>query len=93
MSLKNCMIIFNEINNKYLSNNIKIKINNKQIISYGGEQKYVCKIQFQKDGDNPIDFTSNKYNDKQSAENECYLSYIIYLYKKRQIDDHFRVKM
>lgn len=91
MSLKNCMLLFNEINNKYLSNNINIKINNKQIIPYEDEQKYICKAQFQKDGDNPIYFTSNKYNDKQSAENECYLRYILYLYKTRQIDDHFRV--
>ena len=92
MSLKNCMLLFNEISNKYLSNNINIKIS-KQIIPYEDEQKFICKAQFQKDGDAPIDFTSNKYNDKQSAENECYLSYIIYLYRKRQIDEHFRVKI
>ena len=92
MSLQNCMPLFNEISNKYLSNNSNIKINKKQIIQFD-EQKYVCKAQFQRDDEQPIDFTSNKYNDKQSAEKECYLRYILYLYQSRQIDDHFRVKI
>ena len=92
MSLKNCMLLFNEINNLYLSKNIKINIK-KNIIVHDMEQKFSCKIEFQKEGENPINISSNKYNDKQSAENECYLKYIIYLYKRQLIDDHFRVKI
>ena len=92
MSLKNCMLLFNEINNLYLSKNIKINIK-KNIIVHEMEQKFSCKIEFQKEGENPINISSNKYNDKQSAENECYLQYIIYLYKRQLIDDHFRVKI
>ena len=92
MSLKNCMLLFNEINNFYLSKNIKINIK-KQIIPYDIEQKYACRIEFQKEGEKPNIFTSNKYNDKQSAENECYLQYILFLYKRQLIDEHFRVKI
>ena len=90
MSFKNCMLLFNEINNLYLSKNIKINIV-KNIIPYEDEQKFACKIQFQKEGDGVISFNSQKYNDKQTAENECYMSYIIYLYKKKMIDEHFKV--
>ena len=91
MSLKNCMLLFNEINNIYLSKNIKIEISNKKIESYENEQKFECSMVFRKDGDNAIKLTSNKYNDKQTAENECFLKYIIYLHKKKLIDDHFKV--
>ena len=90
MTFKNCMLLFNEINNIYLSKNIKININ-KNIIPFEDEQKFSCNIQFQKEGDSVVTFTSQKYNDKQTAENECYMSYIIYLYRRKLIDEHFRV--
>ena len=89
VSLKNCMLLFNEINNIYLSKQIKIDILNKKINE--NEQKFSCSIQFRKDGDKPFEFTSKEYNDKQSAENECYFRYIMYLHQKKFIDDHFKV--
>ena len=36
--------------------------------------------------------TSGEYNDKQSAENDCYFQFIIYLYKHNFIDNHFKYK-
>ena len=83
------MLLFNEINNIYLSKQVKIEILNKKINE--NEQKFSCSIQFRKDGDKAIEFTSKEYNDKQSAENECYFLYIMYLHQKKFIDDHFKV--
>ena len=92
MTLKNCMLLFNEINNLYLSKGIKININ-KQIVSYDKEQKFVCQINFQYKNNYNVTFMSKKYNDKQSAENECYFYYITFLHQKQLIDDHFRLKL
>ena len=89
ISLKNCMSIFNEINNSCLSKNIKINIK-KYIIPYDKEQKFQCVATFQGGGDNPVQFFSSLFNDKQSAEGDCYLKYIIYLQKIKFIDEHFR---
>ena len=91
VSLKNCMLLFNEIKNLYFSKNIKINVNS-NIIEYNSQLKYSCQSEFEW-GNNKIKFVSNKYNDKQSAENECYLSYIIYLHKTGEIDDNLKVKM
>ena len=91
VSLKNCMLLFNEIKNFYFSKNIKINVNS-NIIEYNSQLKYSCQSEFEW-GNNKIKFVSNKYNDKQSAENECYLSYIIYLHKTGEIDDNLKVKM
>ena len=91
VSLKNCMLLFNEIKNLYFSKNIKINVNS-NIIEYNSQLKYSCQSEFEW-GNNKIKFVSNKYNDKQSAENECYLRYIIYLHKTGEIDDNLKVKM
>ena len=91
VSLKNCMLLFNEIKNFYFSKNIKINVNS-NIIEYNSQLKYSCQSEFEW-GNNKIKFVSNKYNDKQSAENECYLRYIIYLHKTGEIDDNLKVKM
>ena len=64
----------------------------KKIIEYKEEQKFACQSIFQWQN-KERNFTSNKYNDKQSAENECYLQYIIFLHKSGEIDDNFRIKM
>ena len=92
MSLKNCMLLFNEINNLYLSKGIIIQTN-KIIIPYDKEQKFECQIYFKCENNYDISFQSKKYNDKQSAENECYMLYIMFLHKKKLIDDHFRLKI
>ena len=91
VTLKNCMLLFNEINNIFFSKNIKIEIN-KKIIEYNSELKFACQSEFICRNDR-ASFTSNKYNDKQSAENECYMRYIIYLHKRGEIDDNLKVKM
>ena len=91
MSLKNCMLLFNEISNLYISKNIKINVK-KNIKEINKEPKFVCQCDFQW-GNNSVQFTSNSYNDKQSAENECFFKYIIYLHKNELIDDHFRIKL
>ena len=91
MSLKNCMLLFNEISNLYISKNIKIEVK-KNIKEISKEPKFVCQCDFQW-GIYRAKFTSNECNDKQSAENECFLKYIIYLHKNELIDDHFRIKL
>jgi superfamily II DNA or RNA helicase len=91
MSFKNCMLLFNEIYNSYISNNIKFDIN-KITFEVPGEQKYMCQTIF-KWGNNKVQFPSEKYNDKQSAENDCFLKYVIYMHKNGYIDDNFRIKM
>ena len=91
MSLKNCMLLFNEISNLYISKNIKINVK-KNIKEINKEAKFVCQCDFQW-GNKYVQFTSNIYNDKQSAENECFFKYIIYLHKNELIDEHFRIKM
>ena len=91
MSLKNCMLLFNEINNLYISKNIKINVK-KNIQEINKESKFVCQCEFQW-GNKLAKCTSNVYNDKQSAENECFLRYIIFLHKNKLIDDHFRILM
>jgi len=92
MSLKNCMLLFNEINNFYISKNIKMNIK-KKIIEINNEQKFKCQCDFQIGNNNNVQIESNKYNDKQSAESECFMRYVIYLHKSGLIDDNFRVKM
>ena len=91
MTLKNCMLLFNEISNSYISKNVKINVE-KNFIEYGSENKFACQCEFQLNNQK-IKFTSNKYNDKQSAENECYYRYIIFLHKNEYIDDNFRTKL
>ena len=92
ISLKNCMTIFNEIYNLYFSKGVKINVN-KKTKAYEKEQKFECCISFQLEGDNVIQLKSKKHNDKQNAESECYLEYIMYLHQKKLIDDNFRVKI
>ena len=91
MSLKNCMLLFNEINNLYISKNIKINVK-KNIQEINKESKFVCQCEFQW-GNKSAKCTSNVYNDKQSAENECFLRYIIFLHNNKLIDDYFRILM
>ena len=85
------MLLFNEINNLFFSKNIKININ-KNIIEIVAEKKYICQSEFQWNKETK-QFVSNKYYDKQSAENECCLKFLMYLHKNGEIDDNFRIKM
>ena len=90
ISLKNCMILFNEINNLFISKGYKINID-KTIKKYENkEQQYICCIKFNRNNDN-VEFISGIYIDKQSAENECYMKYLIYLHQKKIIDNNFQL--
>ena len=91
MSLKNCMLLFNEISNLFISKNIKINVK-KTIKEINKEINFVCQCDFRL-GNNFVHFDSNIYNDKQSAENDCFFRYIIYLHKNELIDDHFKIKI
>jgi hypothetical protein len=91
MTLKNCSLLFNEIYNLFFSKNIKININ-KNIVENFEDPKYICQCEFHWNNQKQL-FISNRYYDKQSAENECYLRFLMYLHKTGEIDDNFRIKM
>ena len=91
MTLKNCTLLFNEIYNLFFSKNIKININ-KNIVENFEDPKYICQCEFHWNNQKQL-FISNRYYDKQSAENECYLRFLMYLHKTGEIDDNFRIKM
>ena len=90
LSLKNCMMIFNEINNLFISKGMKIIVEKKTENYKDKEQQFICYSNFNFKNEN-VTFTSRIYNDKQSAENECYMKYIIYLHQKKLIDNNFQV--
>ena len=82
-------MLFNEIKNLYISKGIKINIEKKTTNYKDKEQKFVCNANFNCQNNN-VHLTSNIYNDKQSAENDCYMKYLIFLYQKRRIDNNFQ---
>ena len=90
ISLKNCMILFNEINNSYISKGFKIEIEKNSVKSENKEKPFICDASF-KYGNESIRFISNFYSDIQSAENECYMKYIIYLHQKRLINNNLQL--
>ena len=90
ISLKNCMILFNEINNSYISKGFKIEIKKNSIKSENKEKPFFCDVSF-KYGNESTRIRSNFYSDIQSAESECYMKYIIYLHQKRLIDNNLQL--
>jgi len=90
ISLKNCMILFNEINNAYISKGFKIEIEKNSKKTENKEKPFFCDASF-KYGNESTRFVSNLYPDIQSAENECYMKYIIYLHQKRLIDNNLQL--
>jgi len=90
ISLKNCMILFNEIKNLFISKGIKIGIKKSIERNEEKEQQFICYTNFIFKDEN-VKFISRVYNDKQSAENECYMKFIIYLHQKRIIDNNFQL--
>ena len=91
VSIKNSIMLFNDINNWFITQNKKIIVN-KFIddILIGKLKKYKCKIvldhQF---GD--IKIFSKTYSDKQTAEGDCYLQLISFLHKYGVINNNFRI--
>jgi hypothetical protein len=90
ISLKNCMILFNEINNSFISKGFKIEIEKNSIKCENKEKPFFCEATF-KYGNESTKFISNYYSDIQSAENECFMKYIIYLHQKRLIDNNLQL--
>ena len=90
ISLKNCMILFNEINNSYISKGFKIEIEKNSLKGENKEKPYFCDTSF-KYGNESTRFISNFYSDIQSAENECFMKYIIYMHQKKLIDNNLQL--
>ena len=91
VSIKNSIMLFNDINNWFITQNKKIIIN-KFIdeFSIGKIKKYKCKIEIDKTfGD--IKIFSHSYGDKQSAEADCYLQLISFFHKFGTIDNNLRI--
>lgn len=88
VSIKNSMLLYNEINNWFLQQNKKI-INNKFIEEYNIDKnkKFQCKIKLDEMFGGEI-ISSNFCGDKQSSEAECLLILISFLHKIGNIIDN-----
>jgi len=89
LSIRNINSILIEIITK-----IKSKDNNKinfkkNFQNNKGQFKCVLEISADKNFNGML-ITSGDYNDKQSAENDCYFQFVVYLYKNKFIDKHFK---
>ena len=91
ISNKNSMMLFNEMNNWFLQNNIKL-INNKFIdeIYIDKIKKYKCKIELNEMFGGAKIF-SHLFGDKQTSEAECILQLISFLHKKRILDNNLKI--
>lgn len=92
MTLKNCTLLFNEINNAYTSNGIKLRFEKeiRSLSSKNKAKKYMCLMRFY-DKFEGFNVNSHECNDKQTAENQCLMFFIQYLKKINAIDNHFRL--
>ena len=88
LTLKNVNIIYNECINSFENNNIKLNITTDFIED---NSKYKCRILIKGNGLKVNTIISSSHNDKQSAESECFMRFLINLYKKKKIDNNFRV--
>ena len=91
VSIKNSLMLFNDINNWYITKNQKIVVNKlMDEIVIGKIKKYKCKIELDKIfGETKI--FSQICGDKQTAEGECFLQLIIFLHKYGLIDNNFKI--
>ena len=92
VSVKNSTILFNDINNFFINQNKKIIIN-KFMDEYFIDKikKYKCIFELDKKFGDSIKLFSHSYNDKQTAEGDCYLQLIAFLHKFGIIDNNFRI--
>ena len=91
VSIKNSIMLFNDINNWFISQNIKIIVN-KFMDEYfiGKVKKYKFKIELDKKfGDTKI--FSHSFGDKQTSEGDGLLQLIGFLHKFGVIDNHLRI--
>ena len=92
VSVKNSIVLFNDINNFFIKQNKKIIIN-KFMDEYFIDKikKYKCIIQLDKKFGDSIKIFSHSYKDKQTAEGDCYLQLIAFLHKFGIIDNNFKI--
>ena len=91
VSIKNSIILFNDINNYFISQNKKVIVN-KFMDEYFVDKikKFKYKIQLDKKF-GTINIFSHSYGDKQSAEGDCYLQLIGFLHKYGIIDNNLKM--
>ena len=95
VSIKNSIILFNDINNWFISQNKKIIVN-KFMDEYSIDKikKYKFKIQLDpkfEDMKKDRILFSRSFGDKQSAEGDCYLQLIAFFHKYGIIDNHLKI--
>ena len=88
LTLKNVSQIYNEIISAFEN------VNKRFTVKKNFEEKnlkFKCDMTIQGTGYKEINFKSFFHNDKQSAENECYMRFLINLYESKSIDNNFRL--
>ena len=95
VSIKNSIILFNDINNWFISQNKKIIVN-KFMDEYSIDKikKYKFKIQLDQtfeDMKKDRILFSHSFGDKQSAEGDGYLQLIVFFHKYGIIDNHLKI--
>ena len=88
LTLKNVNQIFYECINSFENNNIKLNINTNFIEE---NSKYKCSIEIKGNELKRLTIISSFHNDKQSAESECFMRFLINLHQNKKIDNYFRV--
>ena len=91
VSIRNSLMLYNEINNWFLRQNIKL-IMNKFIDEFTIDKvkKYKCKIELN-EMFNESKIFSRTFGDKQAAEGDCILQLISFLHKKGMIDNNLKI--
>ena len=91
VSIRNSLMLYNEINNWFLQQNKKLIIN-KFIDEFAIDKvkKYKCKIELN-EMFNESKIFSHTFGDKQAAEGDCILQLISFLHKKGMIDNNLKV--
>jgi ERCC4-related helicase len=91
VSIRNSIMLFNEINNWFFQHNKKLVVN-KYVdeIIIDKVKKYKCKIELN-EMFNELKIFSHTFGDKQAAEGDCYLQLISFLHKKGIIDNNLKI--
>ena len=91
VSIKNSIMLFNDINNWFITQNKKIIVDKFVDEFFVNKiKKYKCKIELDKTF-GEIKIFSHSYGDKQSAEADCYLQLISFFHKYGTIDNNLRI--
>ena len=91
VSIKNSIMLFNDINNWFITQNKRIIVDKFADEYFVGKiKKYKCKIELEKTF-GEIKIFSHSYGDKQSAEADCYLQLIAFFHKYGTVDNNLRI--